>query len=766
MILGVNTSHDVAFCVLDDQGRTQWLLEEERYNRFKHTDWFSLHALERLIDDGKLDPACVTDLAFSFEDNDREVQRLERVCVDNVRRDFGQTGLEMLRRAEPSANPHRHPMYGLGSTRHFDETNAALSAMFPGARITSHNHHRTHAASAWYPSPIKTEAAILVVDGAGRLETSTIWQADSNGLRELARVELPHSIGFFYWLVAHALCIEEGQVMGLAAHGSPIYADRIRETLIAPGPNGGFALKAPLLFWGILDAAPATESLLQSVGINGRLDRSEPLRQSHADLAASAQLITEELLLSLTHEAARLSSARALCVAGGVMQNSLGLGRMVRSGAFERYWTQPVPHDAGSAWGAALLVAADRSLSGLRKVGRTAFMGLSIPEASIPAALARIGVRAQRSSDPEFEAARLLSRGEVLGWVQGRAEVGPRALGGRSLIAHPRFAFNHFRLNELKIREAWRPLAPVIRVADLDRFVIDGVPSPHMNLCFRMRPEIAELLPSAVHADGTARIQTVEPDDAGGFHTVLDHLEEMGEIPCIINTSFNDRGEPLVQTALEALRFAALKDIDHLFIDGWMVVCDAVPREPALAHNIFIQRYVELIGNTHAILLDDGLNDRGEKLARTLRWAGVQVTSMSPSAHRFTIGPGPFTVLSLCPGLDCFELTSHLADCFANASWVAVEANLYPIKATLNTLRYWSDRNRTSLIERAAGRPLWAYVSEPNQARLTSRFDGIRFTDIPTDLPDGAYVIIDSDAVAKTLIGREPLRDYTIWSDA
>lgn len=780
MIIGINTSHDVSFCVLDGQGRLLWLLEEERVNRFKHTDFFSFDALTSLIEDGLLKPEEVGVLSYSFENDEAEVTRLERRREENVRRHFGARALERARHHYCRPKPVFSAAAGLGRWREFEETDRSLRALFPAAAVESHNHHRTHAASAFYPSPF-SESAVLVVDGAGRLETASIWRGDAAGLTLLEQTELPHSLGIFYWLVAHLLALEEGQVMGLASYGEPRFEGQMWEHLIALDPRGGFHFKAPLVFWGDMDCEWACEEFLRRVPIRRRHRRAEPLTQEHADFAASAQRVTEEVLLHLARRARDLSGSGYLCLAGGVMQNCVALGRILCGGTFERYWIQPATHDAGSAWGAALLAGVGRGLEGCREEVDTAFLGRPVTDEEAREAIALSGVAARRCQNAAEQVAGILAAGGALGWVRGRAEVGPRALGGRSLLAHPRLPFSHFRLNKIKSREPWRPLAPVFAEEDLPRYMSDGAPSPHMNLSFPAREETKKILPAAVHVDGTARVQTVRPDDPGGLYSILEALRRAGLEPSVINTSLNAGGEPLVQSAFDALRLFLVCELDALFIGEWLVE----GRPPlsalqlaALKANPHLDRYYRLLKGHDAVLLHhptaDRLARRARLLAASLSWLGIDVhLCCGAELCDVVAAVGSPVLLTCAPSVDLRSLPGRPSPRVEQSPWLLVSGGSYPTPVSFGELKAVVGRNLSSLVELAAGRRPALWMSDEEREVFSLELPELAAHSVTypeaaaTPDRDALFLVLSNDVYAangRALEGRRPFRDYAVWT--
>ena len=348
MILGVNPNHDCSYCAVDESGRICFLLEEERFNRIKHTDFVSCSCLDAEPARSLLSPDTVETIAYSFEIEPEIVASLQQRCFDNVRRDFGADGL--LDTSKTAPENVLSPLQRIGRSTDCEDLDGRLRTRFPRAQVVGYNHHLAHAASAFFPSPFR-EAAVLVVDGAGLLETSTIWHGLGDELRRLHQTELPHSIGLFYYVVSYALGLEEGKVMGLAPYGRPLFASTLRERAFGPDAANLYRLRAPIISWGDEESTErASDALLRLVPVRKRRFHSDAILQEHADLAASVQLIAEEALLALVGYARRLLDCEAIVFSGGVMQNCVAMGRALRSHLFAHHWIQPVPHDAGAAW--------------------------------------------------------------------------------------------------------------------------------------------------------------------------------------------------------------------------------------------------------------------------------------------------------------------------------------------------------------------------------------------------------------------------------
>lgn len=649
MILGVNSSHDTCFCLLDDSGQPLYILEEERFNRIKHSGFGTTLSLDGLLRDGLLNAQAVTDIVYSFEMDAQLEEALMKKCCDNVERDFGPSVFREVANYFHDPEHHYSPTQGIGLTTSFEQVMANLRIMFPRARETSYMHHLCHAASAFYPSPFES-AAVLVVDGSGRLETTTVWRAGKKGLQKLKQIELPHSLGIFYWLFSNFIGLDEGQTMGLAAYGQPVYKDFIYDRILSVNGNGDFSFKVPLVFWFDMDHEYATEILEDLFGAKARFSREEPLTQFHANIAASIQCVTEEVLIKLASDARLLTGERHLCLAGGVIQNCVANGRLVNEKIFNEVWIQPMAHDAGTALGAALYHYHEVNPGKVSERWRmtTAQLGRGYESKEIKRYLDRLNIPYTESASPAKEAAEWIARGHIVGWMQGRAEVGPRALGGRSILADPRQRFNHFALNEIKGRQPWRPFAPSILYEHKDEYIDSASRSPFMILSFPVAENARSQVPAVCHVDGSARVQTVSQEDNPTYYELIESFRDLTGIPLILNTSFNQKSEPIVQHALDAVRDFLVTGLDRLMLEQ----C-AVADKPAvsslllesLTQTRFISIYEHYLGNCPNIILinhaefTESQRERRLYLEVILNWLGIEYRVVEATELIDMVGP-------------------------------------------------------------------------------------------------------------------------------
>jgi carbamoyltransferase len=415
-------------------------------------------------------------------------------------------------------------------------------------------HHVAHAASAYLSAPWE-QSSVMVLDGRGERTSYLAGAAREGRLRVLATQALPHSLGLMYEeLTAHLgfrRSSDEYKVMALAAYGRPRHLALLREQ-VRVGADGGFR------------AEPVDWSALAPPGCG-----EEGLKEEHADLAASAQACLEEALLELARWLHTRTGDRRLTLAGGVALNCVANARLWAEGPFEEIWVQPAAGDAGTALGAAQHVAAE--LGDRVAPMSTAALGREWSDEEIADWLRRARVPHERPADVAEGVAEVLARDGVVAWFQGRSEWGPRALGHRSLLADPRRAENLERLNAIKGRERFRPVAPVLPAARAAEILDGPLPSPYMLFTHRVRPAWRERIPAVVHVDGTARSQTVDADDDPLLARLLDAFARRTGVPVLVNTSLNTAGRPMVDDPRDALECFGSAPVDALAIGPYLV---------------------------------------------------------------------------------------------------------------------------------------------------------------------------------------------------
>ncbi|WP_371617709.1 carbamoyltransferase [Streptomyces sp. NBC_00454] len=483
-----------------------------------------------------------------------------------------------------------------------------LQAMGRGAapRTVASQHHRSHAASAFFPSPFEN-AAVLTIDGVGEWQTTTIWHGRGNSLELVNSVSYPHSVGMLYSAFTYycGFKVDSGEykLMGLAPYGEPKYADIIRRELVNMRPDGSFTLN--MKYFEFHQGSRMVGSGFEKLFGAPIRDAESELEQRHCDLAASVQVVTEEIVLGLARAAVEQTGERALVMAGGVALNCVANGVLSRSGIVDQLWIQPAAGDAGCALGAALDHSVEKHgrphLSGGTDGMSGALLGPGFSDEEIEQFLTSNGYAFQSYAQEKLydEVASHLAEGAVVGWFQGRMEFGPRSLGARSIIGDPRDREMQKRMNlKIKFRESFRPFAPAVLAEDAqDYFGLVG-DSPYMlvvaevadriKTAAALKPggpsrglgsinETRSELPSITHVDLSARVQTVTEHDNAPFARLLRAFKAATDCPVLVNTSFNVRGEPIVHTPEDAYRCFMRTGMDVLVLGGHVLHKDDQP---------------------------------------------------------------------------------------------------------------------------------------------------------------------------------------------
>ncbi len=567
-VLGISAYyHDSAAALLCD-GEIVAAAQEERFSRRRHDADFPARAVAYCLEEAGVSLRDVDLVAFY----DKPLLKFERLIETYIA--FAPHGLQSFVAAMPAWTREK-----LFLRSHLRRSLAALPGEHPPAappRILFPEHHRSHAASAFFPSPFP-RAAVLCIDGVGEKATTSAWLGDGNRLTALWEIDFPHSLGLLYSAFTGYLGFRvnsgEYKVMGLAPYGEPRFVDRILGTLVDVKEDGTFRLD--MRYFGFATGLTMTTEAFHDL-LGGPPRKPETaLTQREFDLARSIQAVTEEVVLRLARTVRRETGERRLCLAGGVALNCVANGRVLRESGFEDLWIQPAAGDAGGALGAALAawhehLGKERTpLPGDSMKG--ALLGPGWDDRAIDEALSRLGAVAHA---PGVEAllgqtAELLARGDVVGWFQGRMEYGPRALGNRSILGDPRDPGMQSRMNlKIKFRESFRPFAPAVPAErasasfDLDR------ESPYMLLVAPVGAGCRAALPAVTHVDGSARVQTVSAERNPLFHRLLSAFERLTGCAVLVNTSFNVRGEPIVCTPEDAYRCFRRTGMDHLVLGG------------------------------------------------------------------------------------------------------------------------------------------------------------------------------------------------------
>jgi carbamoyltransferase len=439
-----------------------------------------------------------------------------------------------------------------------------LRALFSGARPDGPyrwhfvRHHIAHAASAFHPSPF-AEAAVLTLDGRGEVATTSYGMGCGTRIHPLGEVQLPHSLGLLYEEATDYLGFlrssDEYKVMALASFGNPAYLAEFRD-IVQLGSDGSYTIEPPRL-----------EERFGPPRLKGG-----ELSQRHYDIACSLQLVLEDTVLELVTWLQERTGAENLCIAGGVALNCVMNACIRDRGPFKRIWVQPAAGDAGTALGAALWVdTCERGETGRPYRMDHAYLGPAYGDAEIEEFLRWCQLPYRRLDNVVEETAEILARDKVVGWYQGRLEFGPRALGARSILASPLHAEMQARLNEIKDREDFRPVAPVVIEEEAASWFSGAEESPFMLFVYDVLPERADHIPAVRHVDGSARIQTIRRDQHPLYYDLLRAFECRTGVPILVNTSFNTRGEPIVCTPRDAVESFWTSPLDALVIGSFLL---------------------------------------------------------------------------------------------------------------------------------------------------------------------------------------------------
>jgi carbamoyltransferase len=568
-ILGINHSNDAAAALVVD-GKVMAASQEERFTRLKHDSSFPDRAIDFCLRTHGLALADLDAVAF-FWNPGIHAEAPPRRLVQSVRHH-----LEYLYGVPARLIPR------LGeSVSGIDQTIRLAS----GRTLSIHylTHHLCHAAAAFFTSPFE-DAAILTADGYGERQSTTIYSGQGSRLELLAEIDFPHSIGSFYAALTDYLGFRansgEGKVMGLASYGhDSSYVAKLRR-LIALGDQG---FELDLSYFEYFHDRPHrySKKLVSLLG-PPRTPESH-VDKRHEDIAFALQTVTEEAMLHLAGMAHRLTGSKNLCMAGGVALNCVANGRLMRESGFGECFFYPAAGDTGTAVGAALVV--EHLLNpGKRSMAiASEYLGQGFTSAEVKAVLDRGQLRYHTLAAPETTAARMLADGHVIAWFQGRAEFGPRALGNRSILADPRRKDMKDRLNAtVKFREPFRPYAPSVLQEACGKYFASDVPSPYMLRAYPTRPEMIDVLPAITHVDGTARVQTVSEAQNPRYYRLIREFGRLTGVEVVLNTSFNIRGEPIINTVDEAIKCLMTTGLDALFVEDYLVVKDPAKVAPYL----------------------------------------------------------------------------------------------------------------------------------------------------------------------------------------
>ena len=553
--LGINYSqmHDSSACLVRE-GELVFAVAEERISRAKHDARFPQNAIQACLDFAHLKAEQLDEVCFGWQVPGAAF-RHDLKCYASGRMQATYTN---------TLNSTLHFMsmwHQGGGAKRFAQIFGTTKA---GMRFVGH--HLAHALSAYSYSGFD-EAAVVVMDGRGAWEASSVWRGRDGRLEHVLTIPFPDSVGYFYSEFTEYLGFQrnsdEWKVMGLAPYGKPGLDLR---TFIEPEAAPYKVHARKLVANG---AAPFSE-MVRLFGPR-RIPESE-IDESHKDVAFAVQDACEIAMISVVKMAIEKTKSRNVCLAGGVALNSKANGKIVASGLVDKFFVQPAASDDGVALGAALAPYQDRGGRLPMKAMRHAYLGPEFNDEAIENSLRTYKLKYTRLSDVASTGAGLLSNGKILGWFQGRMEFGPRALGSRSILADPRDPEMNAKVNNaVKFREWWRPFAPSMKKEAAGEYLESASDSPFMILTAQVRPEKRAVIPSVTHVDGSARPQTVEKEINPLYWRLIDEFGKRTGVPVIMNTSFNLRGEAIVHTPTDAIRTFFSSGMDALVIGSFLV---------------------------------------------------------------------------------------------------------------------------------------------------------------------------------------------------
>jgi carbamoyltransferase len=585
-ILGISAYyHDAAACLVKD-GKIIAAVQEERFTRIKHDSSFPNHAISYSLKEAGISAKDLDHIVFY----DKPFLKFERLLETYLA--FAPRGFKSFATSLPVWLKDKLFQKSVITKAMTDLWGKDIHW---GERLLFSEHHLSHAASAFFPSPFK-EAAVLTMDGVGEWTTTSLAIGKGNNLDVIKEIHFPHSLGLLYsaftYYTGFRVNSGEYKVMGLAPYGVPRYADLIKEHLIDIKDDGSFHLD--MTYFDYCTDLKMTNRKFDALFGGPPRTPETDLTQREMDLAASIQSVTEEVVIKLARDIAKTTGQKNLCLAGGVALNCVANGKLLKEKIFEQIWIQPAAGDAGGALGAALgayylHAKKPRAQShGLDEMSGS-YLGPAYTQDEIEQRLDVLGAKFDVLNDEDLinTTAKMLASGKAVGWHQGRMEFGPRALGGRSILADPRSPTIQKQLNlKVKYRESFRPFAPSVLSADVSEWFDLDVDSPYMLLVASVLPNkqiamtqeekslfgIDKLniprseIPAVTHVDYSARVQTVYQATNPKYFSLITRFKEITGCPVLVNTSFNVRGEPIVESPDDAFKCLMGTDIDLLVI--------------------------------------------------------------------------------------------------------------------------------------------------------------------------------------------------------
>lgn len=596
-ILGISAFYHDSAAALLKGGEIVAAAQEERFSRKKHDARFPVNVVKYCLSEGSITLGDVDYVVFY----DKPLVKFERLLETYLA--YAPEGIRSFIAAMPVWLKEKLYLKHL-LKKELSELGGIKVADLPPLLFTEH--HQSHAASAFFPSPYE-KAAVMCLDGVGEWATTSIWEGDGNSLTPRWEIDFPHSLGLLYsaftYYTGFRVNSGEYKVMGLAPYGEPTYKNVIMEKILDVKEDGTYRLN--MAYFNYATGLTMTNDQFHHLMGNPPRKPESPLEQHHMDLARSIQEVTEEVILRIARTVHKETGNDYLCLAGGVALNCVSNGRILREGPFKDIWIQPAAGDAGGALGAAQSVWYQyldnkRQLNGSLDGMQGAYLGPRFRDNEIQTYLDSIDANYTRMEDKDLfsHLAEVLDNGNVVGWFQGRMEFGPRALFGRSIIGDPRNQTMQSVMNlKIKFRESFRPFAPAILAECVSDYFEQEKPSPYMLIVapvketqrIAMTEEQENLfgieklniprsnLPAITHVDYSARIQTIHKETNPRAHNLLTAFKERTGCPVLVNTSFNVRGEPIVNTPEDAYRCFMRTEMDYLVLENFLLVKNDQP---------------------------------------------------------------------------------------------------------------------------------------------------------------------------------------------
>lgn len=562
-ILGLNyfPAHDTAACLIKN-GKMVGFVEEERLNRQKHTRELPFVAIDCLCAKEGISVRDIDYIAIGVKFS-RQVflnrivyaWYLGLINILPIMRDYIRSYIRFRNRVRQFKNHYQYK-----------------------GKIIFVDHHTAHLAAAFLNSPFK-KAAILSIDGSGLQYSSKIALGCENQIKEFDKIKLPHSIGLLYLKLTAYLGFynygNEWKVMGLAPYGSPDKYYSLLKDMISIDKNGKYRLNMryfkysvhSIIFGGRFGLS---EYFYQKIGPSRQ--PNEPITDHHKDVAAALQKVTEEVILALFNSVYKRTKQDRICYGGGVVMNSVINGKIIKKTPFKEVYIPIAPYDAGNAIGSAYFVWNCILNQPRSQVITNAYVGPAFSNEEIETILNKLKLNYEFLDNPSRRAAELISKGNVIAWFQGMMEGGARALGNRSILADPRKAEMKDVVNKLiKYRESFRPFAPSILIEKIKEYFNNDCPVPFMERVYMIRPDKRKIIPAVTHVDGSGRLQTVDKKDNPLYWQLIKEFENITNVPVVLNTSFNVRGEPIVCTPEDALKCFFGTGLDYLIIGNFLV---------------------------------------------------------------------------------------------------------------------------------------------------------------------------------------------------